>query len=141
MRFSFGKFTFTRSQIYLCVCATLYLVGAIFMLVNTFADSVWAFWVGLAIAVIATVFYVLMVFEDRKKMSYSDETKNNNGHEYIEKIGTTSDGTNNTIARTTNGTNSNIGDTKTGEGPKTTEKPKSGEGAPKSGVKKTTSKK
>jgi hypothetical protein len=56
---------YSKQQIYLITSAVLYLVGAVFMLVNAFAGAVWAFWVGLVFAVVATVFYILMAYFDK----------------------------------------------------------------------------
>ena len=39
------------------------------MLVNTFAELVWTFWVGLGFAVVAGTVYVLLVLENRKEIS------------------------------------------------------------------------
>jgi len=73
------------------VGATLFLIGAIFMLVNTFTDAVWSFWVGLSFAVVAAAFYILIVLENKKILSkklsdssYSDKADNKNSHEKIE---------------------------------------------------------
>jgi len=57
---------YTRAQVYTLVAATLFLLGAIFMLVNTFADVSWAFWVGLGFAVVASGFYIFLVIENKK---------------------------------------------------------------------------
>ena len=83
------KIKFSISQIFQFITAALFLVGAIFMLVNTFADKKWAFWVGLGFAVAAAVCYTLLILENRKKIfknisSYSDKTSNSIGHEKTE---------------------------------------------------------
>lgn len=57
---------YSKQQIYTIAAAALFLVGAIFMLVNTFADESWAFWVGLSFAIIAAAVYVMLVIENRK---------------------------------------------------------------------------
>lgn len=60
----------SRQQIYTVISAVLFLIGAVFMLINTFVeDAVWAFWVGLCLAVLATSVYVLLVLENRKVIS------------------------------------------------------------------------
>jgi len=60
---------YSKQQIYTITAAALFLVGAIFMLVNTFADLKWAFWVGLGFAVVAGTVYILLVIENRKEIS------------------------------------------------------------------------
>ena len=79
---------YSRLQIFQIVAAGLFLVGAIFMLVHTFADEPWSFWVGLGFAVVAAVFYLLIALENRgvikKKLnesSYPDKTDNSIEHE------------------------------------------------------------
>ena len=61
----------SKSQIYILVAAGLFIIGAVFMLINTFANIAWALWTGLGVAIAATVFYILVVIENRK------ETKKN----------------------------------------------------------------
>jgi protein-S-isoprenylcysteine O-methyltransferase Ste14 len=82
------KMKFSVAQILQVVTAALFLVGAIFMLVNTFADELWAFWTGLAFAVVAAAGYILLMIENRKRIfeklrnsSYSDKGPNSIGHE------------------------------------------------------------
>jgi Ca2+/Na+ antiporter len=79
---------YTRREIYQITAACLFLIGAIFMLVNTFADQPWSFWVGFGFAVAAACVYLLLVWESRheifrnlKSTSYSDKQDNTNEHE------------------------------------------------------------
>jgi len=81
---------YTKQQIYTVVAAGLFLVGAVFMLINTFSDNLWAFWVGLGFAVAALVFYLLIGIEHKRTVhkkltdtSYSDKTDNMNSHEKV----------------------------------------------------------
>jgi len=60
---------YSKQQIYTIAASALFLVGAIFMLINTFADLKWAFWVGLGFAVVAGTVYILLVIENRKEIS------------------------------------------------------------------------
>jgi len=85
------KMKYSLSQIYQIVASVLFLIGAVFMLVNTFADQQWAFWTGLAFALVALGLYVALIFENRrvitKKLtdsSYSDTGDNKIGNEKIE---------------------------------------------------------
>lgn len=89
MKFKFPKFSI--AQILQVITAALFLIGAIFMLINTFADKLWAFWTGLAFAVVAATAYVLLILENRRQIftklkdsSYSDKAANKIGHEKIE---------------------------------------------------------
>ena len=66
--------------------ATLFLCGAIFMLVNTFADQIWAFWVGLGFALMALGVYVALVIKERKLIfqkisAYSAKKSSTNEHD------------------------------------------------------------
>ena len=60
---------YSKGQIYTLIAACLFVVGAIFMLVNTFADAMWALLVGIGFAAVATVFYVLTVTENKKEIA------------------------------------------------------------------------
>jgi len=61
------KMKYSLQQIYNVISAVLFLIGAIFMLVNTFTpDQGWSLWVGLGFAIVATVMYVLLLLENRK---------------------------------------------------------------------------
>jgi len=51
---------YKREQCFMIVAATLFLIGAIFMLVNTFGNQEWALWVALVFAVSAAVIYILI---------------------------------------------------------------------------------
>jgi len=79
---------YSKQQIFQITAAVLFLIGAVFMLVNTFTDQIWSFWVGLGFALAASSFYIFMAVENRrlfsKKMkdpSYSDNSANINSHE------------------------------------------------------------
>jgi len=78
---------YSMSQIYLLGAAVLFLAGAIFMLVNTFADESWAFWTGLAFAIVAAAIWGMHFYEARKDItkkladsSYSDTGDNKMEH-------------------------------------------------------------
>ena len=62
---------YSRQQIYTISAAVLFLFGAVFMLINTFAPvkQSWAFIVGCVFAVLAAVVYILLVVENRKNIS------------------------------------------------------------------------
>ena len=61
---------YSKQQIFTVASAVLFLIGAAFMLVNTFAENAaWSFWVGLGFAIAATGLYVLLIFENRKVLS------------------------------------------------------------------------
>ncbi|MDR0462272.1 MAG: hypothetical protein LBG88_02995 [Christensenellaceae bacterium] len=88
MKFKFNLQKFPLSQIYQMVAAVLFLIGAVFMLFNTFADKVWAFWTGLGFALAASVAYIMMVIEAKRVLqkkltdsSYSDKKDNTIVHE------------------------------------------------------------
>jgi Ca2+/Na+ antiporter len=79
---------YTKQQIIQVTAAVLFLIGAIFMLVNTFADQAWSFWTGLGFAVVAAAVYIYMFVENRKlfskkltESSYSDKSNNTIEHE------------------------------------------------------------
>jgi Gpi18-like mannosyltransferase len=76
------NFKVTREQIYLLAAASLYLTGAVFMLVNVFRDTKGSFWAGLGFLVAATAIYVWGYFDGKfiKKMSYSDKEQNKIEH-------------------------------------------------------------
>jgi len=58
---------FSKQQLDTLGAAAVFLVAAIFMLVNTFAENAtWAFWVGLGLTAVAVAVYVLLVVENRK---------------------------------------------------------------------------
>ena len=85
------KMKYTTQQIYQITAAVLFLIGAIFMLVSTFGGYTWSFGVGGGFALLATVFYVLMFFENKKNLSkkltdpsYSDNKNNMMEHEKTE---------------------------------------------------------
>jgi len=51
---------YKKEQYFMIVAAALFLVGAVFMLVNTFGSQEWALWVGLAFAIAAALVYILI---------------------------------------------------------------------------------
>jgi divalent metal cation (Fe/Co/Zn/Cd) transporter len=68
----------------------LFIIGAVFMLVDTFADIAtrWPFWVGLGFAIVGFAFYILILVINRKELnkklspaSYSDKTDNTFEHD------------------------------------------------------------
>jgi O-antigen/teichoic acid export membrane protein len=50
-----------RDQYLLISAAALFLIGAVFMLINTFGGIGWALWVGIACAAAALLLYILMI--------------------------------------------------------------------------------
>jgi len=85
------KIQFSLLQILQIVAASTFLIGAIFMLVHTFSDQAWSFWVGLSFAVLASVAYVFLFLENRKGIfrkltnaSYSDKKDNSIEHEKVQ---------------------------------------------------------
>jgi len=48
------------------VASILFLIGAVFMLVNTFNEAMWSFWTGLVFALVGTAFYIYMVYLNRR---------------------------------------------------------------------------
>ena len=82
---------YSKQQIYQISAAVLFLIGAIFLLITTFSEYTWAFWVGLGITLIASAFYILVWIENRKNItkkltepSYSDKPANKDSHEKIQ---------------------------------------------------------
>ena len=51
---------YKREQYFTVVAATLFLIGAVFMLINTFGNQEWALWVGLGFAVVSALLYLLI---------------------------------------------------------------------------------
>ena len=81
---------YSKQQIYQVASAGLFLVGAVFLLVHTFADQTWSLWLGLVFAVAASCAYFLVVWENKKTVnkkltdaSYSDNDTNTNSHEKV----------------------------------------------------------
>ena len=56
----------------------LFLVASVFLLLLTFADMLWAFWVGFGFAIAAGGFYVLLVLENRKSQKKPAEPEQSN---------------------------------------------------------------
>ena len=91
---------YSKQQIYHIAAAIMFLIGAIFMLINTFADQLWAFGVGAGFAGLAAVFYIFLWIENRriiskkltdsiKDSSYSDKSKNSFEYDKKTEIQTT----------------------------------------------------
>jgi len=76
---------YNKVQILQIIAAAIFLVGAIFMLIQTFTDEQWAFYVGLSLALVAGSLYVWILVENRrtmnKKLTYSDNEPNTNSYE------------------------------------------------------------
>jgi len=51
---------YKREQYFTLVAAVLFLIGAVFMLINTFAAQEWALWVGLGFAIASALLYLLI---------------------------------------------------------------------------------
>ena len=51
---------YKREQVFTIIAAVLFLIGAVFMLVNTFGSQGWALWVGLAFALMSALLYILI---------------------------------------------------------------------------------
>lgn len=51
---------YKREQYFTVIAAVLFLIGAVFMLVNTFGNQEWAVWVGLGFAVASSLLYLLI---------------------------------------------------------------------------------
>jgi hypothetical protein len=48
---------YKKEQYFMIVAATLFLIGAVFMLVNIFGNQTWALWIGLGFAVASVILY------------------------------------------------------------------------------------
>ena len=55
-----------KEQWFIIIAATLFLIGAIFMLVNTFGGFEWALWVGIGFAAASAVLYIIVYFARRR---------------------------------------------------------------------------
>lgn len=60
---------YSKSQFFQISAAVLLLVGAVFMLVNVFADKPWSFYTGLGFALVAAILYFFMMHENKKQVS------------------------------------------------------------------------
>lgn len=49
---------YKREQYFVVVAAALFLVGAVFMLINTFGHQEWALWVALGFCIVSVLLYV-----------------------------------------------------------------------------------
>jgi|GEM_PF-2532524 len=67
-----------KEQWFMIAAASLFLVGAVFVLVNSFGGQEWALWCGLGCAVAAILLYLVVQFavkrSDRKNTANADET-------------------------------------------------------------------
>jgi Ca2+/Na+ antiporter len=81
-----NKIKFDREMIFHLVTSALFLIGAVFMLIYTFGEVEWCFWVGLSIAAAAVVVYVVMIIGQKKNPSYPQTADNkiDHGKENIE---------------------------------------------------------
>jgi len=55
-----------KEQWFILVALSMFLVGAIFMLINTFGGQEWALWVGTGFAVAAGLLYLIVLFFRRQ---------------------------------------------------------------------------
>jgi len=63
---------YKREQIFTIVAAVLFLIGAVFMLINTFGTQEWALWTGLVFAVVSATLYALIQIQHyRFKKKYT----------------------------------------------------------------------
>jgi membrane protein YdbS with pleckstrin-like domain len=63
---------YKSERIFTIVAAALFLVGAVFMLINIFAAQEWAFGVGLVLAITSAVLYILIQIQHiRFKRKYT----------------------------------------------------------------------
>ena len=51
-----------KEQWFYITAATLFLIGAVFMLFNTFGGQEWALWVGIGFAVAAAILFAVVQF-------------------------------------------------------------------------------
>ena len=51
---------YKREEYFTVVAAILFLIGAVFMLINTFGNQEWALWVGLGFAITSAMLYLLI---------------------------------------------------------------------------------
>jgi len=66
---------YKREQTFTVLAAVLFLIGAVFMLINTFGNQLWALWVGLAFAVASGLIYLLIRiqhYQFKKRYSAKD---------------------------------------------------------------------
>ena len=67
---------YTKDQIITVSSAIVFLVGAVFMLVNVFGGHTWSFIVGLSLAVVASLLAGWAYFLNRKNVKSNLETTN-----------------------------------------------------------------
>ena len=58
--------SYGKEKWFMLVAASLFLVGAVLLLVNTFAGEDWARWAGLGFACLATIVYLIVVLDKRR---------------------------------------------------------------------------
>ena len=51
-----------KEQWFIIAAASLFVVGAVFMLVNTFGGQEWALWVGIGLAAASVLLYLAVYF-------------------------------------------------------------------------------
>jgi len=77
---------YTRDQWLTILAATIFLIGAVFMLVNVFAAQTWALAVGLGLAIVASLIMLLAMIDNKKRVKANmKDTTNANDVESIEK--------------------------------------------------------
>jgi len=64
-----GAMRYTRDQWLTIAAAVAFLIGGVFMLVNVFGGQEWAFFVGLGIAVAATILMILGWLDNRRRVA------------------------------------------------------------------------
>ena len=63
------KQKYTRDQWLTLVAAGIFLIGAVFMLVNVFGAQTWALIIGLGLAVVATVIMIVAMIDNKKRIA------------------------------------------------------------------------
>lgn len=70
---------YKREQTFMIVAAVLFLVGAVFMLINTFGNQEWALWVAICFCVASVSLYVAIQIQhlqfNRKYTAKESEIK------------------------------------------------------------------
>lgn len=70
---------YSREQVMLLICATAFLVGGLFMLVNVFAGYEWAFYTGLGIMFAVTAVMVWQYYGNKKTVKKNLEETSTEG--------------------------------------------------------------
>ena len=60
---------YSRDQILTLAAATLFLIGAVFMLVNTFGGQTWSFAVGLSTVLVASAIAIVSYFDNKRRVA------------------------------------------------------------------------